>query len=196
MPIRLLPSLLLLILVWGFTPGPANIYAMGSAIVNGRKAALRMWWGLLIGFLTAAATAAVVTHFLGTAFSSYVVYIKYLGAAYLMWLALNIFRSRKEKGGTQMACSPLSGFIVQLTNAKMILFDFMAYGMFVLPYSNRLSDLLIVAALLLIAGPGANLVWLLLGSWLQRFFENYQRQVNVAMAIALAVCSLVIVFTK
>ena len=56
MPLHLLPSLLLLILVWGLTPGPANIYAMGSALRYGFKPALKMWWGLLTGFTIAMTT--------------------------------------------------------------------------------------------------------------------------------------------
>lgn len=66
-------------------------------------------------------------------------------------------------------CTFLSGMIVQLTNAKIILFELMAYTTFVLPYSNRIYDLLIVTALLEIAGPGANLVYLLAGGKLHNF---------------------------
>jgi cysteine/O-acetylserine efflux protein len=67
---------------------------------------------------------------------------------------------------------------VQLTNAKIILFDFMVYSVYVLPYSTRLSDLFVAAALLLIAGPGANLVWLLAGAGLSNFLTDYRRQVG------------------
>lgn len=53
MPFSLLPSLLSLILAVGYTPGPANIYAFGCAMEYGRKAAFRMWTGMLAGFTTA-----------------------------------------------------------------------------------------------------------------------------------------------
>ena len=83
--------------------------------------------------------------------------------------------------------------LVQMTNAKMLLFDLTAFSTFVLPYSNRLVDLLEVGAWLLIAGPGGNLVWLLAGSYLRRFFTKYGRQVDVVSAIALVLCALYIV---
>ncbi|MGM9743407.1 MAG: hypothetical protein ACI3ZC_10140 [Candidatus Cryptobacteroides sp.] len=49
----------------GYTPGPANIYAFGCAMEYGRKAAFRMWTGMLAGFTTAVLAMAVLTHLLG-----------------------------------------------------------------------------------------------------------------------------------
>ena len=194
MPLKLLPSLLVLILVWGFTPGPANIYAMGCSILHGRNRSLRMWTGLLCGFSVAASTAALLTHLVGPAMSHYVVYVKYLGAGYILWLAWNTLQaSRQESIADKRSCSFVTGFIVQLTNAKIILFDFMVYSVYVLPYSTRLSDLFVAAALLLIAGPGANLVWLLAGAGLSNFLTDYRRQVGWVMAALLALCDMLIV---
>ncbi len=94
----------------------------------------------------------------------------------------------------EKSCSFFTGFIVQLTNAKMILFDLTVFGTFVLPYSNSLLDLFTVALLLLIAGPGANLVWLLVGSYLRRFYEQHRFLLDVVMSLCLAVCAVFILF--
>ena len=40
MPISLLPTLLMAILVVGYTPGPANIYALSMSIRHGKRRAL------------------------------------------------------------------------------------------------------------------------------------------------------------
>jgi cysteine/O-acetylserine efflux protein len=87
MPVSLLPALLLQILVVGYTPGPANIYSLTMAIRYGRARSMRMWLGLLTGATTAVLAMALITHLLGEALGSYVIYLKYLGAAYLVWLA-------------------------------------------------------------------------------------------------------------
>ena len=87
-----------------------------------------------------------------------------------------------------------SGFIVQLTNAKIILFDLSCYSVFVLPYSQRFIDLLPVTALLLLAGPGANLVWLLAGGAIKPFVSRYAATVSIVMAIALLVCAVMMLF--
>ena len=77
-------------------------------------------------------------------------------------------------------------------NPKIILFDLMAYSTYVLPYSQRFVDLLPVAALLFIAGPGANLLWFLAGSALRPFVLKYQKTVNIVLALLLLACSVMI----
>ena len=44
------PSLLLAILLVGYTPGPANLFALHCSMKNGVRKALVMWLGLLAGF--------------------------------------------------------------------------------------------------------------------------------------------------
>ena len=68
MPLEQLPALLLAILAVGYTPGPANIYAMSCSLRHGWRRSMRMWLGLLCGFLTAALIAATAAHFMGIAF--------------------------------------------------------------------------------------------------------------------------------
>ena len=65
MPVSLLPSLLLAILLVGYTPGPANLFALHCSMKNGVRRALVMWLGLLAGFTVAAVICAVVTHEVG-----------------------------------------------------------------------------------------------------------------------------------
>ena len=193
MPYSLLPTLLLQILVIGYSPGPANIYSLAMSLRHGRRASLIMWTGLLTGFSIAVCIMAVLTHIVGMTFGEYVTYLKYLGAAYLFYLAYKIYTSSRKATAMDKDCSFVSGMIVQMTNAKMLLFDLTAFSTFVLPYSNRLIDLLEVGAWLLIAGPGANLVWLLAGSYLRKFFQDYGRQIDIVSAVALLLCALYII---
>ena len=192
MPLSLLPSLLLAMFVVGYSPGPANIYALACVLKYGRSRALKMWRGELVGFSIAVSILALLTHFLGEVLGEYVGLLKYLGAAYLLWLAWRMYHRAGVPGNTARDCSFTSGMIVQLTNAKMMLFDLTAFSVYVLPYSNKLSDLFIVSALLLIAGPGGNLVWLLAGAYLRQFFVSYIKQINVVMALLLALCAIYI----
>ncbi len=193
MPHYLLPTLLLQILLIGYTPGPANIYSLTMSLRNPKRAALVMWIGLFTGFTIAICVMALLTHIVGLAFGDYVAYLKYLGAAYLVYLAYKIYTSDHSESGASKDCTFLSGMIVQLTNAKMLLFELTAFSTFVLPYSNRFVDLLEVAAWLLIAGPGANLVWLLAGSYLRKFFANYGRQVDLVSAVAILLCAVYVI---
>ncbi len=192
MPLSLLPSLLLQILVVGYTPGPANIYSLAMSLKYGRRQSLVMWFGLLTGFSIAVCLMAVLAHCIGLAFAGYIQYLKYLGAAYILFLAYKVRKNRQESGGKHDDCSFTSGMLVQMTNAKMLLFDLTTFSTFVLPYSNELADLLAVGAWLLIAGPGANLLWLAVGSCLRRFFTDYQQQAARISSITLALCAVYI----
>lgn len=192
MPLSLFPSLLLAILLVGYTPGPANLFSLHCSMRNGVKRALIMWLGLLTGFTIAAVAAALVTHWMGTMMGHYVVILKYVGCAYIFSLAWQIFRSSGKTADKDKTCTFLSGMIVQLTNAKIILFDLMVYTTFVLPYSNRLPNLLLVAALLEIAGPGANLVYLFAGSTLHGLFTAHPLLIDRIMAVLLAACAVYI----
>ena len=195
MPLSLLPSLLLAILLVGYTPGPANLFALHCSMKCGVRKTMTMWMGLLAGFSIAAVIAALVTHFVGSMMGSYVGYLKYIGCAYILYLSWQIYLSSGKAGESHKTCNFVSGMIVQLTNAKIILFDLMAYTTFVLPYSNSLADLLIVAALLELAGPGANLLYVFAGGKLHNFFHRYPRQIDTTMAILLASCAVYILFS-
>ena len=195
MPIKLLPTLLLSILLIGFTPGPANLFSLHCSMKNGTRKAMTMWFGLLTGFTIAALIGTMITHLVGSMMDRYVLWLKYIGCAYILYLAWQIYRSTGETKESDHTCTFLSGMIVQLTNAKIILFDLMAYTTFVLPYSNRLSELLIVTALLEIAGPGAYLVYLFAGGKLHNFFNRYPRQIDTVMALLLAACAVYILLS-
>ena len=193
MPLSLLPSLLFAIFAVGYSPGPANLYSLACCLKFGRRKSLKMWRGLLTGFSIAVVVMAVLTHLLGEVMGSYVGYLKYLGAAYILWLAWKMWRYSGQNNTDAQKCTFTSGLIMQLTNAKMLLFDLTAFSVYVLPYSDQLSDLFVVAALLLLAGPGANLAWLYAGAYLRRFFARYQKQVDIVMSVLLLLCALYIV---
>ena len=196
MPLSQLPTLLLYILIVGYTPGPANIYSLSCAMKYGRKQALVMWRGLFLGFAIAVVLMAVASHFLGSALGDYVYVLRYLGAAYIIWLAWQIYRESGIQVKNTQVCTFWSGLVMQLTNAKMLLFDLTVFSLFVLPYSNRLVDMFPVAALLLIAGPGSNLIWLLAGDYLRHFFDKRQKQVDIVMAILLVLCAVAILIPR
>lgn len=201
MPIELIPTLLIQILVVGYSPGPANLYAFSMAVRHGRKQALRMWFGQLTGFTVAVLTLAVATHFAGMVMGHYVAWLKYAGATYLLYLAIVVYKRSKHKQSPTTVetgklgnneCSFTSGMIVQLTNAKILLFELTVFSTFVLPYSNRLADLLTTSAWLLLAGPGANLLWLYAGSAFSGYYHKHRKAIDLISAILLFACAIYI----
>lgn len=49
---------------------------------------------------------------------------------------------------------------------------------------------MLLAAFLPLTGPMCNMVWLLTGVALRRFFAKYQKWVNLAMFVALLACAI------
>jgi cysteine/O-acetylserine efflux protein len=187
-------ALLLQILIVGYTPGPANIFALTTGIRHGRRKGFRVWLGLLTGAVIAVLLMALLTHLIGEALGSYVKYLKYLGALYLVYLSCRIYETHDTKSSQKGESTFLSGMLMQLTNAKILLFEISVFSTFVLPYSNSYADMLPVAALLLVAGPGANFLWMMAGSFLSHLYDAHYKSINIGSAIALLLCAVYIAF--
>jgi threonine/homoserine/homoserine lactone efflux protein len=110
-------------------PGPGVTALVARALGSGFRSALAMSFGLVVGdltYLTAVVLGlALVAQTFGTAF----LVIKWLGVAYLTWLAWSFWKSgitpenveaRKGKGG--LAASFLAGLTVTLGNPKTMIF--------------------------------------------------------------------------
>ena len=89
-----------------------------------------------------------------------------------------------------------NGLLVQLTNVKIMIFCLTAQTAFVLPRTRSPWALLATAVFLEFTGPVCNLVWLFAGAWLQRFFVNYRRGVDLVMAASLALCAVSLVWPR
>ena len=112
MPVTLLPSLLLSIVLIGFMPGPANLFSLHCSMKNGTRKAMAMWFGLLTGFTIAALIGAMITHLVGAMMGKYVVILKYIGCAYILYLAWQIYRSSGKAKESDKTCTFLSGIII------------------------------------------------------------------------------------
>ena len=196
MPTAMIPTFVLYCAVSAITPGPANLCSLASAMKYGRRQALRQWRGIFVGFAVVSLFSSAAVWFLGTVLNRYLRVLTWIGAAYILWMAWHILRSDGAGEAAASAhCNFLTGLLVQLTNAKIIVFCVTALTTFALPYARTYWDVLKIAALLPFTGPMANLLWLFVGASLKRFFENYQKPVNLVMALSLAACAVSIVLS-
>lgn len=113
-----------------FIPGPAVLFVVSMALANGRRPGLAASLGILAGntfyFALSAMGVAAVIAASGQLFTL----IKWLGAAYLVWLGLRMLLSRAQADvGSARPSEPqaashalLRGFVVQAANPKAIIF--------------------------------------------------------------------------
>lgn len=194
MPLKLIPSFLFYCFVSGITPGPANLCSLSAALKYGREAALRQWRGLFTGFFVIAVGSVFVTYFLGNVMGDHVRWLSYIGAAYIIYLALHILRSPEaEERLENSSCNFLTGLLVQLTNVKVMIFCLTALTSYVLPYAHSFWSLFLVGCILPFTGPICNLAWLFAGVSLRQMFERHRKLLNIVMALSLFACALSIV---
>ncbi|MBU3747742.1 MAG: LysE family translocator [Burkholderiaceae bacterium] len=126
-------AFLLAALVLAITPGPGIAYVVARTVAGGRTEGLASCVGTAIGglvhVLAAAAGLSLIIAQSATAFSV----IKYLGAAYLVYLGIRILRSKPQDLAESEALSALGakrafrdGMVVEALNVKTAMF-FLAF---------------------------------------------------------------------
>lgn len=175
--------------VTAFTPGPNNILALYAVSQNGwrrgRSTLLGIWGGFFCVMLLCAFLCYELTRFL----PSLTAVMKYIGAAYILWLAFHVARSRPENGQT----APTSfwrAFFLQFVNVKIILYAVTIYTGYVLTAPSSLLTLLLHALFLTAFGMAGNCTWALAGGVLQSFLTKHYRPFNLLMGGILAVCAI------
>lgn len=93
--------------------------------------------------------------------------MKIIGAAYMLYLAFIILRSKNNgedtSGGKYI--SFLAGTLLQFINPKGVLYAITAMGTFVLPYQTTNASLLLYSIILAIIGFLGTFSWSIFGSF-------------------------------
>ena len=194
----LLPALVLFAVVSSGTPGPNNLMLMTSGVNFGVRRTLPHFWGVDLGF-------AIMTLLVGLGLSevfvrvpALLVALKWLGAAYLLWLAWKIARSGPLKGGTVRArpLTFLQAAAFQWVNPKAWIMAVTACATYADPNRYTLSVLVIAAVFAVVTAPCSG-AWVGFGAALQRWLGHPRNRAifNYTMA-ALLVASLYPVFRE
>ena len=115
--------------VMALTPGPANLFSVANGMEKGKRAAIEGVVGMNLATLTWFGAAALGLGALIAAFPAVFKVLAWIGAAYVAWLGLKaLIAAWKGAGGPSHALirtgrSPfVDGFMVQITNLKILLF--------------------------------------------------------------------------
>lgn len=119
--------------IFAFMPGPAMLYAAAQTLARGRWSGLMAALGIHIGgyvhVIAAAAGLSVLFHAVPLAYMA----VKFIGAAYLVWLGISLFRAKVQGDGDLPVIEPKSArraffesITVEVLNPKTAIF-FMAF---------------------------------------------------------------------
>ncbi len=127
-PWPLFSTFLMASLVLALTPGPGVLYIVARSLVQGRRSGMVSVAGVALGNLGNAAAAAFGLAALMAMSALLYTAVKFAGAAYLIYLGVQMLRSAPQATAIDMSApSPLlrifrEGFFVALVNPKTTLF--------------------------------------------------------------------------
>jgi len=166
------------------TPGADTMYILGRSIANGRKAGVLSALGISVGSLVHTLFAALGLSVLLAESQFAFDIVKYLGAAYLIYLGIRSIFSADKNGFelTQEMNSPdhkkifLSGILTNILNPKVALFYLAFLPQFIDPsYGNPLLSFLILGIVFTTTGTIWCLILALFSSKLSaKIRENYR----------------------
>lgn len=182
-------------LVTAFTPGPNNIVSLYAISQKGWRQGKQILWGIAVGFLCVMVLCALFCYQLAKYLPSVTSILKYVGAAYIVYLAIHVARSKPEDT-TQKEMTFLSGFLLEFVNVKIILYAITIFTGYVLPHGATLPILLLHAVIITGIALAGNLTWAAAGSVFQRFLQKYYLPFDLAMAAILLWCAAALVVGK
>lgn len=188
-------------LLLNLTPGADMMYIMARSSGQGTKAgivsALGIGAGCLVHILAAVVGLSALLAQSAVAFEV----IKYLGAAYLIYLGLKSLLSKKIDSGLQQPASQMpvkkifwQGVLTNVLNPKVALFFLAFLSQFIQPKSGNVSlQILLLGTWFNAVGTVVNILVALLfgkiGAWLSASpgFLRWQERITGAVLIALGI---------
>jgi threonine/homoserine/homoserine lactone efflux protein len=135
------------------TPGPAVLYIVARSVEQGRSAGLVSVLGIHLGTIVHITAAAVGLSALVVSSALAFAIVKYLGAAYLIWIGIRTFMARDlDPEAPAVPAEPLyrvfrDGFLVNLFNPKTAIFFLAFLPQFVDPGRGALHWQILVLGL-------------------------------------------------
>lgn len=188
MPGYVLGNFFIYSVINAFTPGPGNILALNVVTNYGYKKGRPLFWGIFAGYYAVQIICAVFVCGVSNFLPNMLGIMKYIGAAYILWLAVHIALSKPTTDAVEKSASFLKGFLLQFVNVKIYLFGITALTGYVTDYSASLWILILFELIIATIGTIATLTWVGMGVLIQKVYQKYYRVINIILALTLAEC--------
>jgi len=184
-----LPATLIFVLVTTFTPGPNNILSTSMGALYGYRRAAPFMLGVVSGFLIIMALCATASTLLSTYLPEVAPKLRPVGALYILWLAIGVYRSSSLPTKRTEDARPLrfwNGLTLQFVNPKCIFFGLTIYSVFLAPLLTRRLVLLGSTLLLACVTFSAVSTWALGGQLIRGWINTPRRAQALGLVLALA----------
>ena len=188
MPIYVLGNFLIYCVINAFTPGPGNILALNTVTTYGWKKGKPLFFGIFTGYYVVQFICAFFVYGISAFLPGVMNVLKYVGAAYILYLALHIAISHPAGDHSEKSASFMKGFLFQFVNVKIYMFGITALTGFVVGYNSTLITLLFFEIVIATIGTIATGTWIVGGLLIQKFYLKYYRVINIVLALSLLEC--------
>ena len=176
------------VLATTFSPGPNNISSASMGISFGYKNTLGFLLGISSGFFIVMLLCALLSSFLLSTFPAAEIYLRWMGAGYIIWLAVGILKS--SSAFNQADPTPkvfTKGLMLQLINPKVLVYGLTLYSTFLASISHRIDVLIILAAAFALVAFLATSTWAVCGAIIKLKLEKkiFKRCIHVALCLLL-----------
>jgi threonine/homoserine/homoserine lactone efflux protein len=163
--------------------------SMNNAAQKGLRRALPFNFGVLFGAFFVLTFSTVFSSVLFTLIPRIQLPMKILGAAYMLYLALKTFLSKKNQEIKKSNGSFFTAIALQFINPKLMIFSFTTMSSFVLPWYTSIPILICFVLLLAVIGFASTVCWAASGSLFSKIFSEHGKILNIVMALLLVYCA-------
>lgn len=183
------------------TPGPVVLATIARSVVGGFRASIAFLFGVLAADLLYAGLAMAGLSYIAAQYGPVFLVIKYVGAAYLIYLGIKMIRervsvaTRETEDGTTAApvrreslfAGWFSGLLVTLGNPKLILFYVSFLPTFVNLQALNIYEAAFASAWIAFIFFAGNLVWAMSSARLGTFLKSPRalRRLNIGAGAVL-----------
>ena len=123
-----------------------------------------LFFGIFAGYYVVQILCAIFVYGVNSLLPNVMEVMKYIGAAYILWLAIHIAFSKKTSENAEQSASFLKG------------------------YMSSFPALLFFELVIATIGTIATCTWIGLGVLIQKFYLRYFRVINIILALTLLEC--------
>lgn len=175
-------AFIIFVLVTTFTPGPNNVSSANLAVLYGFRRTNHYRLGIFVGFALLMLLCAFLSNTIMQYFPPAEVYLRYIGAAYIVYLAIGTLKTSYQLDESAAAVPSMpfvKGMLLQLLNPKVLVFGITVYSTYLAARLNAAWMLPLSALLLAFTALCSTSLWALAGSTIGRFAAR--RPVRLAL---------------
>ena len=187
-----IPGFLVYCAIMAGTPGPNNL----MSLYLGARGGWRGFWSFFGGSMTGLGVKCVLCGLLNVLLAErvpvLVPYLKWLGAAYMLYLAFCMVKSGVRSGEDEEKSGEgtfRSGVLLQVLNVKSWVAALSIFSVYVIPFTTAVGAMLLAALAFTLFCALACLLWFGCGAAIQRLYRRFRLPVSIVLAATLVLCA-------